>query len=534
MNDEKFDVLLSKTENDEVVLTSTEKIEKITEQWLLNAMNQMDATNGVLSVHLNDSTAPQTNLTIERVKELATGAQNDLTKVLSLNAIIRTYVNHNYIVGRCKEIIEINANSNFRLSYEHIPQGKIKKKQFQAVQELISHVNSCINIKRLIKQAVSTVYTEGNWIANIRTDGDLSYVVDQYPLGVCEIADYEWQGKPIVLFNVTDLRDALQKQYLRYRNGQPVFVKNIEEEVQLNYPSEIYEAFKKKEEIAKLDPRYSGVVKINDMNRKYGVSPILRALCDLILLDTFDQANDANARSRKRTILFQKIDNKVGGDKGVVEGFDKSSHAHYSLVEALRQQSAVYTGSWFVEDLKYIEPKGSMLDTESYRAVLSKIITSMGLTFSMSSGSASSATEVKIGYEVLLKFINSISELLENVFEGWYRQIIIDNNLPPEYAPKMTILDAEALNPTEARDLATFLYNVLGASRETVFETVGLNVKDEMQKRKVEEEEEYNEIFVPYATSFNSKGGGNEGGRPPDQSPDDPDKQLKDQTNRSN
>ena len=64
------------------------------------------------------------------------------------------------------------------------------------------------------------------------------------------------------------------------------------------------------------------------------------------------------------------------------------------------------------------------------------------------------------------------------------------------------------------------LYGTFNASRETVFEMVGLNLADETTRRKKENEENLSEIYVPYPTSYNSSGDDAVNGRPPAKNPD--------------
>lgn len=69
-------------------------------------------------------------------------------------------------------------------------------------------------------------------------------------------------------------------------------------------------------------------------------------------------------------------------------------------------------------------------------------------------------------------------------------------------------------------ELAKMLYTTFGASRETSFGLVGIDIEDERVKREKEESNGLSDIFRPYATSYNSDGTGNDSeaapGRPAD------------------
>ena len=67
------------------------------------------------------------------------------------------------------------------------------------------------------------------------------------------------------------------------------------------------------------------------------------------------------------------------------------------------------------------------------------------------------------------------------------------------------------------KTLSEYCFNTLGASRETAFEMVGLDIKDEAQRRMSEKDNNYDDIFTPYSTAYTKSGDSNsEGGRPAD------------------
>lgn len=74
-----------------------------------------------------------------------------------------------------------------------------------------------MHIKKNTRNAISTAYIEGNWIAYLRHDNPDNYKIDVYPLGVCEIADYDINGDPIILFDINNLRTRLSKTYKKIK-----------------------------------------------------------------------------------------------------------------------------------------------------------------------------------------------------------------------------------------------------------------------------------------------------------------------------
>ena len=117
-----------------------------------------------------------------------------------------------------------------------------------------------------------------------------------------------------------------------------------------------------------------------------------------------------------------------------------------------------------------------------------------------------------------MKTINKIGEQLETVLESWYKQILQDNGISVEYAPKITIIDSEQLEADVRKDLATTLYTTFNASLETTLGMLGINVEDEAAKRISENEKGYDKIFAPRLTAYTNPGNSNttddKGGNP--------------------
>nr|MDD4804910.1 hypothetical protein [Candidatus Paceibacterota bacterium] len=93
----------------------------------------------------------------------------------------------------------------------------------------------------------------------------------------------------------------------------------------------------------------------------------------------------------------------------------------------------------------------------------------------------------------------------------------------------------EELSLEIKKQLAEFLFCKLGASYETAFSVMGVNINDEFQKRTDENAKNYSDVFMPHPTSFNvsdsadkANPDNNIGGRPKG---DETNKQIYDKTN---
>lgn len=515
---EEFEVIIKSTTPDgtEVVTSSAE----ITERMLASALAGYDSSNQKYSTYLKDGSSSSDKLTPEIIDELADGAQNDLKKILTINAIARKEINKDGIIGKTHECITTNINTEIRHSYNVEMPGRNKAKLLQSTKNFIDWFDNEINVKRLIRTSTPTAFDEGTYICYLRHENN-RYKVDYYPLGVCEISDYDNGGDPVVLFNVRELRNRLQKVYKKTKKNKPLFFETMEEEVKANYPEEVYKAFVAKEDYAKLDIRYSGVLRVNNLNRKYGLTPIFRTFKDLLMLDTFDNSDRVNSKAKAKKIIHQKLRKEVMGTDLNKKGFDEMAYAHENFMNAFKMQTVVVTTPPTVESIQYIEPKIELTDVKTVNNYRSRILASLGVSFLMDSGSQSVST-AGISVEQLMRTINMISEQLEFILQKWYRNVLIDNGLPVEYCPTVKVIDTEVLDFELRKSLATTLYTIFNGSMETSLGLLGMDVRDEKLKRVRENEEGYEEIFKCRQTAYTSSGRGeiteteNKGGRPAD------------------
>lgn len=514
---EDFDVIFaSKTDDGTIITTSAETF---TQRQLSIALSVYDPKNENYSVYLNEGISPSKFLSVEEIDDLLTNTQNDLNKVLKINAYNRKLINKNDIVGKTVESIDTNINTEIKLRYGRAEEGRNKKKLLTSCKNLIKDANESMRTNQLTRNAITTSYIEGNWIAYLRHENKNNYTVDVYPLGVCIITETMRNGEPIVWFDVNELRKRLQKVYRKNKKKKPLMFANMEEEIKNSYPSEVYKAFKNKEDYAVLDPKYTGVIRINNLNRKYGVSPITRAYADLNMLDTFADTDRINSRAKSKKIIHQKMRKEVMGQDYNKDFFPELSYAHKNFMDSWKQSTVVVTSPPTVESISYVEPSVEMTSKDTYNIYRSKVLATLGIQFLMDSGSQSVST-ASISITQLMRTINAISGQYQDILKKWYRQIILDNGYPVDYTPDVEVIDSEMLENDVKISLASLLYNTLNASLETCYDMVGLDIVDEAEKRIAEKDKGYDKIFSPRLTAYtNSKdkqNTDNKGGRPED------------------
>lgn len=495
---EDFEVIIRSVASDGTeILTSPSDM---SDEWLAKAVASYNARNNIYSAYLKDGNSSSEKLTPEYIDQLAKNAQTDLNKIQIINSIARKEINEDGIIGKTYECITTNINTKSKISYCVNDKDETILDELNQVKTFVNKFNKQINLKRLIRNSIPTAYAEGNYICYLRHDNN-KYKIDYYPLGVCEIADYEIDGEPVVLLNVRELRNRLQKVYKKTKKNKALFFSKIEEEIKASYPIEVYEAFKAKEDYAILNPKYTGVIRINNLNRKYGLTPIFRTFKDLLMLDTFDNADRVNSKAKAKKIIHQKLRKETMGVDYNKRGFEEMSYAHENFMQAFKMPTVVVTTPPQVEEIKYIEPTIELTDVKTVNNYRSRILASLGISFLMDSGSQSVST-ASISVTQLMRTIGMISEQLEEILQKWYETVLEDNGYSLEYCPTIEIIDSELLEMEIKKDLATTLYSTLNCSLETALELLDIDVKDELIRRKHENNEGYENIFFPRASTY--------------------------------
>lgn len=299
----------------------------------------------------------------------------------------------------------------------------------------------------------------------------------------------------------------------------------MDEEIKDTYPNEVYEAYSNKETYAKLDIEKSGLIRINNLKRKYGLSPIFRALKSSIRLENIELSDDKNTLVRGKKIIFQKLIKELvtQGNLPNITWSAAQAKAHVDLMAALNSKgTSVFTGTPWTEKIEYIEPKLEQTNVQIKNQYRQEIMTSVGIAYLNSADKGYGSSKISI--EELMKMINKIGEQLESILVKWYKGILIDNGIDPKYCPKIKVIDSEKLSVELSMNLARMLNTEMNASLTTTYKVLGLDVKTEAKLRQQEKEMGYEAIFAPRQTAYTNNGNSEDDvGRPSDS--DDVDKQ---------
>ena len=510
-SEEDFSVTFASKANvdgeETVILTS----EQIAQEWMTKALQSFDPTNRQYSVYLNEESGiGSEQVTLDELKNLAKNAQSDLNKILKINSLVRQEINEDDIIGKVYEAVVSNLNADVRISFDNLPQ-KYKKKTKEQAETIIKQFHKETNINTILSSSIPTVYVEGNCIKYLRKKNN-HYVIDTYPLGVAIVSNYAINGIPYILIDIRELTNRLQKTTIKGKKNKPLFFNNITEEIKNNYPPEVYQAYINKEHYAKLDLRHTGLNRFCNMNRKYGLTPVFKAIKPNLMLDTFDKADVVNAKAKAKKIIHQVLRKEVMGQTYEKKGLEEMAYAHENLAAAWKNPTVLYTSPPCVEKIEYVEPKVDTTNIDTINQYRSRVTSALGISFLNTDGNQTVST-ANISIKQLMKTINKIAEQEEEILSRWYSIILEDNDIPQEYCPTPHILDAELLEFEMRKDLSELLYSKFNCSYQTAYELVGIDVRDEIERRKQEKELGYEDILTVHPTSYNSSGD-NVGGRP--------------------
>lgn len=520
--EDDFEVIIKSQINDDTtVLTIIDKIE----QYLQSAISRFDPENSQYSSILGNEAKSGETLTNARIDELAENAQNDLKSILTLNTIVRKFINTDDILGRVVESITTNVNGDYILSYNNFGTIKKKLKILDNAKEVINDFNFQINLPTFIRNVVPTAYAEGNYIMYLKNEGS-NWVIDYFPLGVAEITDSVINNRPVIRINLKELENRLKKTFEKTKSGKALIFENITKEIEASYPPEVIKAYKAKENYVILDYNRARVIRVNNLNRKYGLSPAVRALKSLMMLDTFAKADEINAKSKAKKIIVQILNDKLLGDGGGKKAHEEQQVAHDNFMRAFLRQTVICTTTPAVKEVKYVEPTTEDVSTDKINMYRNKALTTLGISF-MASDRSQTASVANIALDQLLKMINSISEQLELILKDYYRIVLEANGISFEYCPSIKIIDSELMSMDLKLSLVTFLFNNLNASMDTCFNYLGIDLGDEIAKREKENNDGLEEIFKPRTTAH-TKPADTTKGRPSDQNSNNPDKQMED------
>lgn len=519
---------------DTIVATTDEDNESIVAKQIEQSVKDYFANNDRYASVFEYDNSGSGVITLAKIDELAINPQNSIKKTREIASIVDTYINKNYLIGLVDTIIRSNLNTNYKVSYNQVPseKGRNNSKKLVNAKQIVEDMLDKIDVKKLIRLSIPATFDHGNFFFYMDySKNKEKYNIHIFPLSVARVAPYRIDGEPVLMIDMTELKTRLEHNLPKRRGGKAYFFEKYEEEITKAYPQEIVDAFRNKDQYAILDYRRAGVMRAGedlDGASLYGVSQILRALKDVIVIDHFSEVDDSASKVKAKNILVQILRKETLGQTGDRQTVKETSFAHRELVRAVKNKICVYTASGAVEDVKWIEPKSNLIDKDNVMLYENRVLTTLGIGF-LATGKSESTVSATISLKQLMRQINYISQQLEHILEKYAQVALNEHGIDVNYTPKITIIDSEQLEADMRIEFAKFLYSVLGASRKTVFEAVNIDIEDEIERRKTENENNVGDIFTPYQTAYTNNGENDgEGGRPADKDSNDEEKQQND------
>ena len=471
------------------------------------ALAEFDPAKGVPMTILNDNSSSAT-LEQSQIEEYAVSPQSDLAKTRAIINIIRQYVNKNDIIGAVVDIIESNINTETRLKWRDARQKGVDKKVNEEAKKVIEEFHEKINIHEVIRTAVISAYRDGTYIMYLRQTGApeqdqliSQYAVDDYPVGVATITQYSVGQDPWVQIDMTELKSRLRKTYIKNKKGRGLYYDDIEKELKATYPPEVVKAYRAGERYCKLEIGNTGVLRLNNQGKQYGLSPIFRALTPVLMLETFQKADRMSSKARGKKIIAQFMNKEILGENYDKDGYKEQAYAHKTLVDAWKNPVVVVTAPATVRDIQYVEPKVDMTSIETINYYRMVALSTLGILFLMDNNSQSLGV-AQLSIKQLMRFINKVSQQLEQILHKWYGLVLEEAGIDAAYAPTIEVLDAEFMEQNVKFQLAQMLYSTMNLSFETVLDVLGYDVEDERAKRERENEEGITGVFAPRPTAY--------------------------------
>lgn len=445
---------------------------------------------------------------IEDLNMLARGTQNNIDKVLKINSLIKYYANKNDLVGIVIGTIENNVNTNYKISYPKLPDNVKKKNKLKdKVDTILSNFIDNVDLKLQIRKEGMSTFTQGTYFTYLRSNNDGTYGISTYPLGLVDFTDYTIDGEPVIYMDMIKLRSSLATTQSKYKTIKSSFINfsdKIEDEIQKNYPPEVYDAYINNYKWAILNPQRTGIHRINELDGIYGVSPIFKALNALLMLETIDNIDRENILARSKKIFYQKTRKEILGTNGdKTKNFAELKFAQDELVKAMSQKIVIYTSPAYIEDLQIIEPKAELVSQEVIARYKNQVLNSLGISF-LSNEAKSSFNTVQVSVDELLKTVNKVVYQFENTLNKYIKVICQENGIDSNYIPVINIEKSELLSDDAKLKLVEILFSKMGMSYSTIFEMLGMDYNTEVERRKAENADDIENVFSPHITSYTS------------------------------
>lgn len=526
VGDEAFNVtFLSEVDDNTMVVTTQESFEEKMDSFyrddMMSAVAEMRKRGGYAVAAFNpdsslysvypNKTESSSDIDTNLIDTYAENANTDLATVISIASLIRKYSNKDCLVSVAYDAVNKSCNTEYKNVFANYDNQRNKSKAVEKAKAIIEDFDTQIDVKRLIRSAVSGAWMEGNYIMLLR-DGGGNYAVDFLPLGIAEISDYQENGQPVVLVNMSKLKSALQKSMKTNSKRKPLFFKNTLEEVMNNYPKEVVDAYKSNDNYARLPTAICQVIRVHNKGFRYGCPPAFAAMEHILQIEQYTKSDRLTSKARMKKIVWQKLSSDLMGPEKNRDGYTQMAYAHNNLLRSWAAgNNVLVTTPPYVEDLRIVEAENGLTNTDNLKWEMQLACMPLGIYFYNLDG-AQGSTGISMSLKQMYLTIDNIAEQVARSLRVFHRYVLKQNGITEEEMVPTTIIGkADMMGSDSKRSLSAYLYNTLGCSRQTSMELVGIDINDELQRRKEENDKKYDDVFAPRITAFTASGNGSSG-----------------------
>ena len=187
-----------------------------------------------------------TDVTLAKIDDLADNPQNNIGKTREIANIVDKYIIKNYLIGMVDAVIRSNLNTKYKVSYNQVPseKGRNNKKKLENAKKIVEDMLDKIDVKKLIRMAIPATFNHGNYFFYMDYSKEYDkYTIHIFPLSIARIAPYRIDGEPILMIDMTELKNRLEHNHPKKKGGKAYFFQKYEEEITKAYPKEIVSFF---------------------------------------------------------------------------------------------------------------------------------------------------------------------------------------------------------------------------------------------------------------------------------------------------
>jgi len=378
-------------------------------------------------------------------------------------------------------------------SYQLVGASDATKAKYEAHYNKISFRDKMVSI-------FDQLYTFGNVFVYLMPDGNIVTL----PPTRCRVSEVSIDGEPVVEYNIENIMQRIIK------TGTTVeeFIKAHESRLK-GFPPEVERELKKKNPGQWVQLDHENVFALQAPKpdwMKYATPPILPCLNALSRKALIGEYEKAQLQFGIKGFLHVKV-----GDKDSDAGVSTPNNNHlaqmYKAFEAGLKGGKQVVTPWYV-DAKFVTvDTKTLFDKDKYAGVNAEILSACGISGIVVAGQQESgsygearlsiqtvALRIKQGQDNFAEMMNKINAKLANRL----------SRISARNIPKFTFPDVDLTNDGKFADAVFKLWTQGLTSNQTLLSAYGLDIVQELERKKSEEAQDQRTIFAPPQNPYTS------------------------------